>query len=231
MADERREYSYDDLFPERWLHAPDLDGRSITLTITDLYAETIVNPKTKKQDECGIVSFKGTKREYVLSKQNAWILKTVFGPKKADVQGKRITLSPVPDTSGFTDHGIRILFTGSPDIGRDTPMTLPGGKRVTFKKTAGKNGSGVEEGSVDAVTGEVADGDDAVDETQGALDIAEWSGQQKGAYHRAWDAAVSAGRDEGFLTGALTDVIGREPIEPLSAEEAEVATKWLKAQS
>ncbi|HET6495674.1 MAG TPA: hypothetical protein VFH61_09965 [Thermoleophilia bacterium] len=155
MPDTRREYSYDDLFPERWLHAPDLDGRTVTLKIIDLYAETIVNPKTKKGDECGIVSFDKTKREYVLSKQNAWILKTVFGPTKDDVDGKRITISPVPDSSGFTEHGIRILFTGSPDIDADMRLTLPGGARVIFKKTKVAKAATVQEGDVDAVTGEV----------------------------------------------------------------------------
>lgn len=156
MADNRREYSYDDLYPERWIHAPDLDGREVTLEIIDLYAETIVNPKNKQQDDCGIVAFKNTKREYVLSKQNAWILKTVFGPKKVDVVGKRITLSPVPDTSGFTEHGTRILFVGSPDVEKDVKMTLPGGTALTFKKKSAKKDS-VAEGKVDQITGEVND--------------------------------------------------------------------------
>lgn len=153
---ERREYSYDELFPERWLHAPDLDGRDVALRITDLYAETITNPKTRKADDCGILAFAGTQREYVLSKQNAWILKTVFGPRREDVVGKRIVLSPVPDSSGFTEHGVRILFTGSPDIDADKRLTLPGGRQHTFKKTKPRRGE-VAEGAVDAVTGEVAD--------------------------------------------------------------------------
>lgn len=152
----RREYSYDDLFPERWLHAPDLDGRTVTLRMTDLYTETIVNPKKKKGKDEGVVSFAGTRREYVLSKQNAWILKTVFGPRREDVVGKHITISPVPDTSGFTEHGIRILFTGSPDIDRDQRLTLPGGTRISFKRTKHDAATEVEEGGVDAITGEVA---------------------------------------------------------------------------
>ena len=90
------------------------------------------------------------------SKQNAWILKTIFGPTKADVVGKRITISAVPDTSGFTEHGIRILFTGSPDVDGDRKLTLPGGRSLTFKKTAAKHAK-AEEG-VDAVTGEVEEG-------------------------------------------------------------------------
>ena len=160
MNDQRREYSYDDLFPERWLHAPDLDGRTVTLTITAAYAEFIENPKKHKKDDpgelCGILSFKGTKREYVLSKQNAWILKALWGKDAGAYVGKRIALSPVPDSSGFTEHGTRILFTGSPDIENDLSFNLPGGKHITFKRTAvGKQK--VEEASVDPVTGEVDD--------------------------------------------------------------------------
>lgn len=156
---DRVPYSYDEVFPERFLHAPDLDGRQVTLTITDAWGEYVQNPKQKRKKErgdlCGILAFKGTKREYAMSKQNAWVLKTLWGKDPAAYVGKRITIAPVPDSSGFTEHGIRILFVGSPDIDADRPMTLPGGLAITFKKTvAGK--TSVEEGSVDPVTGEIA---------------------------------------------------------------------------
>jgi hypothetical protein len=161
---DRIEYSYDDIFPERFLHAPDLDGRTVTLTITDIWGEYIQNPKQKRKKErgdlCGVLSFKGTKREYAMSKQNAWILKALWGKDPANIRGKRITLSPVPDGSGFTEHGTRILFTGSPDIDGDRALTLPGGQALTFKKTIGSNQT-VVEGSVDPVTGEIGDGEAA----------------------------------------------------------------------
>ena len=163
MNDQRRSYSFDEIFPERWLHAPDLDGRTVTLVITDAYAEYIENPKNHKKDDpgdlCGILSFRGTPREYVLSKQNAWILKALWGKDPAAYVGKRITLAPVPDSSGFTEHGTRILFVGSPDVQNDLSFNLPGGKHLTFKKTV-VNAQTVTEPSVtaptvDAVTGEV----------------------------------------------------------------------------
>lgn len=161
---DRVKYSYEEIFPERFLHAPDLDGRTVTLTITDAWGEYIQNPKQKRKKErgdlCGILAFKGTKREYAMSKQNAWILKTLWGKDPAAYIGKRITITPVPDTSGFTEHNTRILFTGSPDIDGDRALTLPGGQAMTFKKTVpGK--TAVVEGSIDPVTGEVdASGDD-----------------------------------------------------------------------
>jgi hypothetical protein len=89
-----------------------------------------------------------------MSKQNAWIIKALWGKDPAAYIGKAITLSPVPDSSGFTEHGTRILFVGSPDIDNDLALTLPGGQALTFKKTI-PNKTQVIEGNVDSVTGEV----------------------------------------------------------------------------
>ena len=156
---DRVPYSYDEIFPERFLHAPDLDGRTVTLTITDLWGEYVQNPKQKRKKErgdlCGILSFHGTKREYAMSKQNAWIIKTLWGKDPAGIVGKRITMSPVPDSSGFTEHGTRILFVGSPDIDGDRAFTLPGGQQMTFKKTVAGKTTVAEGQAVDPVTGEV----------------------------------------------------------------------------
>lgn len=166
MSDQSRDrvpYSYDDIFPERFLHAPDLDGRTVTLRIRDAWGEYIQNPKQKRKKErgdlCGVLAFHGTKREYAMSKQNAWILKALWGKDPAAYVGKRITMSPVPDTSGFTEHNTRILFTGSPDIEHDLSLTLPGGQQIAFHKTAAKSDTIVEAQSVDPVTGEVIDDD------------------------------------------------------------------------
>ena len=167
QAQDRVPYSYDEIFPERFLHAPDLDGRTVTLVITDIWGEYVQNPKQKRKKErgdlCGILAFQGTKREYAMSKQNAWIVKTLWGKDPENIVGKRITLSPVPDSSGFTEHGTRILFVGSPDIDGDRALTLPGGQALTFKKTV-PNRQEVVEGTVDPVTGEVADDDIGFDE-------------------------------------------------------------------
>ena len=89
-----------------------------------------------------------------MSKQNAWIIKALWGKDPAGILGKRITIAPVPDSSGFTEHGTRILFVGSPDIDNDLAFTLPGGQALTFKKTV-SNRQEVVEGAVDPVTGEV----------------------------------------------------------------------------
>jgi hypothetical protein len=210
MNDQRRQYSYDDLFPERWLHAPDLDGRAVTLTITAAYAEFIENPKKHKKDDpgelCGVLSFKGTKREYVLSKQNAWILKALWGKDAEAYVGKRITLSPVADSSGFTEHGTRILFTGSPDVDNDLSFNLPGGKHLTFKQTAAGKEK-VEEASVDPVTGEVGEDEDDdstpfddLDDEQAAGDTESGQTSDPGA-----DAAADAFSGPDDADGASED--------------------------
>jgi hypothetical protein len=158
QTQDRVPYSYDEIFPERFLHAPDLDGRTVTLLITDIWGEYIQNPKQKRKKErgdlCGVLAFERTKREYAMSKQNAWIIKALWGKDPANIRGKRITIAPVPDSSGFTEHGTRILFVGSPDIDNDVAFTLPGGQALTFKKTV-SNRQEVVEGAVDPVTGEV----------------------------------------------------------------------------
>ena len=158
-TEDRVPYSYDDIFPERFLHAPDLDGHIVTLTITEAWGEYIQNPKQKRKKErgdlCGVLAFRGTKREYVMSKQNAWILKALWGKDPAAYVGKRITISSVADASGFTDHNTRILFVGSPDVDNDLAFTLPGGQALTFRKTIPGTQT-VTEPSVDPLTGEVA---------------------------------------------------------------------------
>jgi hypothetical protein len=214
MNDQKRAYSYDDLFPERWLHAPDLDGKTVTLTITAAYAEFIENPKKHKKDDpgelCGVLSFKGTKREYVLSKQNAWILKALWGKDPGAYVGKRIALSPVPDSSGFTEHGTRILFTGSPDIEHDLSLNLPGGKHVTFKRTA-VGAKTVMEASVDPVTGEVdeAPPTDDAEPVSSASDAADDSDSDDELF-----APEMAESDDDDIDAALASV------QPIRAEKA-----------
>lgn len=134
MAEEKREFNYDDLFPERWLHAEDLLGQERTLTISAAYKETLRLPDGSK-DECGILSFEKTKREYVLNKTNAMVLRGLWGRKSGRWVGHQITMAPVPDPSGKSRSGEKILFVGSPDIARDTRVNQPQGKSRIIKKT------------------------------------------------------------------------------------------------
>lgn len=120
----KRDFSYDDVFPERWLHADDLRDesghlRDVTLTITDVYLENLRIPGSRPT-EAAVVSFASTKREYVLNKTNARFLKAHFGKMSGDAIGHKVTLHPVTDESGKSNSGYRILFI-DPPTGTTTP--------------------------------------------------------------------------------------------------------------
>ena len=135
----KRDFSWDDAFPERWLHADDLRDeaghlRDVTLTITDVYKEQLRIPGSRPSDAY-VVSFASTKREYVLNKTNARFLRANFGKKSGTAIGHKVTLHPVTDESGKSNSGYRILFIDPP--------------AATTKPPA----------NVDPVTGEVGDDD------------------------------------------------------------------------
>lgn len=226
QAPERVQYSYDEVYPERFLHAPDLDGRTVTLTITEAYGEYVQNPKQKRRKErgdlCGIIAFKGTKREYAMSKQNAWILKTLWGKDPAAYAGKRITISPVPDSSGFTEHNTRILFVGSPDIDHDLSLTLPGGTKIEFKKTITQRAT-VPEGSVDPVTGEV-DAEEATDE-QGTAENSDDSANATQEPYEPSSAGNGVSDEEPPGRGALFD--SSDPDRPASNADKKALSEAL----
>jgi len=146
----KHDFSWDDAFPERWLHADDLRDeaghlRDVTRTITDIYMEKLRIPGSRPSDAY-VVSFANTKREYVLNKTNARYLKARCGKMSGDAIGHKVTLHPVTDESGKSNSGYRILFI-------DPPAT------------------------VDPVTGEVDDeaidfGDDAAHPSDDALGAA-----------------------------------------------------------
>ena len=80
-------FNYDDAFPERWLHAVDLQGKEVTLTITKAYLEELRLPGGSI-DSCAILAFAKTEREYVLNKTNAMVLRDLWGTSSEDWIGK-----------------------------------------------------------------------------------------------------------------------------------------------
>ena len=229
QTEDRVPYSYDEIFPERFLHAPDLDGHTVTLRITDIWGEYIQNPKQKRKKErgdlCGVLSFKNTKREYAMSKQNAWIIKALWGKDPAGILGKRITIAPVPDSSGFTEHGTRILFVGSPDIDNDLAFTLPGGQALTFKKTV-SNRQEVVEGAVDPVTGEVAV-DATANEAAGDTETAQNGDATPNGSDAAQGGLLDNADGDGDIPGRGPLVKTTDPVTPARQHLLDVA--WDKA--
>lgn len=147
-----RPFSYDDLFPDRWLHADDLGGREVTLTITAAYQEDLRLPGGSI-DTCGILSFAKTKKEYVLNKSNAMVLVGLWGKESGEWVGHRITIGAVPDESGKSASGYRIVFVGTPDIDAPVKVPQPMGKSRTVKATRVAKGPA----HVDPDSGEVMD--------------------------------------------------------------------------
>jgi hypothetical protein len=129
-----KSFSYDDLFPERWLHAEDLQGKAVTLKITDAYLEKLRLPGGRI-DEAGILSFAKTPREYVLNKTNAMVLVGLWGKDSKDWVGHSITLEAVTYTTNDGTEDWRIQITGSPDIEAPVKVAQPQGKTRTIKVT------------------------------------------------------------------------------------------------
>jgi hypothetical protein len=130
----KESFNYDDLFPERWLHAEDLQGRTAILTISDAYREDLRLPGGG-MNPCGVLSFRGKKKEYVLNRSNAMVLVGLWGKQSSDWIGHRITIEAVPDDSGKSASGMKILFVGSPDISENMRVAQPGGKFRTIRAT------------------------------------------------------------------------------------------------
>ena len=124
----KRDFSWDEAFPERWLHADDLRDeaghlRDVTLTITDVYKEQLRIPGSRPSDAY-VVSFASTKREYVLNKTNARFLRANFGKKSGTAIGHKVTLHPVTDESGKSNSGYRILFIDPPAATTKPPANV-----------------------------------------------------------------------------------------------------------
>lgn len=148
--------SYDQLFPSRFIKAGEFGGKPVTLTITGVDLEEL-----EKEDgtahNAPIVSFRETKRQWVLIKTNAQCLLAMWGPDTDNWIGKRVTLYPERDASGLSDSGLCIRVKGSPDI--DKPVTAiiklprrrPQERKLT-KTASGRN----EQPDFDTETGELA---------------------------------------------------------------------------
>jgi hypothetical protein len=182
-ASTKHDFNYDDIFPERWLHADDLrdeDGhlRDVTLTITDVYLEKLRIPGSRPSDAC-VVSFLKTKREYVLNKTNARYLKARCGKMSGDAIGHKVTLHPVTDESGKSSSGYRILFIDPPtgtakppanvdpvtgEVGDDDigfgddaphPEEATGGQETAVSGALGQEGYGEASGADNAPDGDI----------------------------------------------------------------------------
>lgn len=95
-----------EILPSTYIASADLDDgqggfKSITVTITDAYEDTVTGEKGRK-DECLLLKFKEFDRPMVMNKTNASACETVLGtPYPADWIGKRMILSVDPKARQF----------------------------------------------------------------------------------------------------------------------------------
>ena len=134
------------LFPSKYLKSAEFKGLDVTLTIADIKLEELATDgggtKTK-----GVVSFRETKKLWVINRTNSDCLKGMWGRETDNWIGKRVTLYPAPFSDPFTgEQSTAIRVRGSPDIAKDTTVEihLPRKKpvRMTMRRTGTMRANG-----------------------------------------------------------------------------------------
>lgn len=120
---------FDQLYPGRFIKAGELLGKKVTLTITDVDMEDLIQEDGKKKAKATI-AFKETEKQLVMCKTNGISIKAMFGKVLAEWIGKRVTI--FPDTWN-NEPCVRIW--GSPDIAKDQEVEISLPRRRPFKKT------------------------------------------------------------------------------------------------
>jgi len=125
----KKPVDWDELYPGRFLKAGELQGKKVTLTISDVDTDELVDDEGKKKVK-GIVSFSERPIQLPLNKTNGLCLKAMFGRKLPEWVGKKITL--FPDKWNGEDC---IRIWGSPEIPSDidVEVKLPRRKPFTMK--------------------------------------------------------------------------------------------------
>lgn len=108
----KKPVDWDELYPGRFIKAGELNGKKVTLTISDVDTEELEGDKGKKVK--GIISFEKTPKKLALNRTNGTCLREMFGRKLSEWVGKRVVIFP-----GEWNGEPCIRIWGSPDIDRD----------------------------------------------------------------------------------------------------------------
>ena len=101
-----------EFFPGRFLKAPDLQGRTIKVTIKKVEVEEIGQDKDAKP----VVYFDGVERALVLNKTNAFAIAEIHGDPTDGWPGKAIELfSMMVPYQGQSVAAIRVRAVAEPD--------------------------------------------------------------------------------------------------------------------
>jgi len=137
MGSNKKPVDWDELYPGRFLKAGELQGRLVTLTITDVDTEELESDSGKKVK--GVLSFEETPKQIPLNKTNGICIREMFGRKIPGWIGKRITIF-----AGEWNGEPCIRIWGSPDIEKDMQIqvTLPRRKPIpmTLRKVTPRGG-------------------------------------------------------------------------------------------
>lgn len=124
---------FDELYPGRFIKAGLLKGRTIAVTIEDVFLEELEGEKGKEQK--AILSFTGKTMQLVLCKLNGLCLKAMFGPSVSAWKGKRIFLWPTATVMAMHRGEECIRIWGSPDLAKDQQVSIQLPRRKAFSMT------------------------------------------------------------------------------------------------
>ena len=83
------------LYPDKWLSAKHLQGRSVVVAIEAATVEQLFNPRTKQNEPKFVIAFHKKQLRLVLNKTQAQALADITGSDDSDEwKGHLVTLSP-----------------------------------------------------------------------------------------------------------------------------------------
>jgi hypothetical protein len=106
----------DEVFPSKWLKAPDLKGKAVTLTINTALYEVLKSPEGKEQGKT-VLTFRGTGKELPLNMVNWDTISEIAGDDTDKWPGTKITVFPTTTTmKGKEVNCIRIRAPQQPGL-------------------------------------------------------------------------------------------------------------------
>lgn len=128
-----RSIDFDELFPGRFIKAGEFKGKDVTLTIDAIHLEDLPQDKGGEKTR-GIISFRESKKQWVLNRTNAECLKAMWGRDTKEWIAKRVTLFPTMVQVGRGKE-LAVRVKGSPMLTEplDFEITLPRKKPVAYR--------------------------------------------------------------------------------------------------
>ena len=83
------------MFPSKYLSAPDLLGKEVTVEIEEIFADEVIG-KDGKKDQKWHIQFKGKKKLYLPNKTASRVICKLYGKDPHNSVGKSVTLYSAP---------------------------------------------------------------------------------------------------------------------------------------